>query len=214
MQLEVVCWDARLRICSYKYFNPGKFTGICADTLKTRPHTLHPAIQIISGLCVSSHWSPFHCKMSTGSSLPLQWQGLIFQVIGSRQWGLGKKGKPWNNAVWLWLVVNRLWKMGNKFLRGILHSSSPCTSCVVSIIAKDPQTVEWKSRMSMGGEKKACSHMKHIYVQVKPSECFILCFPWHPLITDCFWYTVKAIKANKLEWMGFVSTFGKEILWS
>lgn len=96
----------------------------------------------------------FIVKCQQAPAYPFSGRVLFFKwlVPGSEGWG--KKGKPWNNAVWLWLVVNRLWKMGNKFLRGILHSSSPCTSCVVSIIAKDPQTVEWKSRMSMGGKKK------------------------------------------------------------
>lgn len=75
-----------------------------------------------------------HCKMSTDCSSPFRSRGLVFPVIGSRQRGLTKKKSFSNNAM-VWLIVRQPWKMGNKFLQGIPHSSSPCTSCAVAVIA-------------------------------------------------------------------------------
>lgn len=189
--LRCAAWSS-LRICSYKYVNlQVNFfggVGLCRRVWRHfESETSHMAPKHFRYVFhLTGH--QFIVKMSTGPSLAFQWKGLIFQVIGSRQEKLRgrvkKKGKSWNNAMWLRLVANHPWKMGNKFLRGILHSSSPHTSWLVNNIKRF--TDSW--REACGGAECWCLHMKHIYVSVKPSKWFMVRWPWHPLIAVGFWY--------------------------
>lgn len=119
--------------------------------------------------------------MSTNSTAyPFSCRVLFFQwlVPGTEGWE-GKK-QPSNNAMWSWLIARQPWKMGNKFLRVIPHSSSPLTSCAMSAsrsvlgllfrwrhlsdgFPKDPHRRSGKKTWKwLGNNKHVHSHLKQI----------------------------------------------------